>query len=498
MAKTLADLFKSRIDEVYNNLGSRTLIETHGLVNIPRKAALLVSSPTAIGALIGDNVGSTLKGSANRPTDTIYNNKTFLSKPVSLFPGAITGVEDAIQSGQSYYIKKSPGNPNVVSTIKQGASNPKHELMKAGVQLLKSPTSTLKKFNDLTGKLKKRFTSDSYGPEKSEDGEGKIRKDTIKYTTHAPIYQKKSTSREWVQVGVEERKTTKTIDDIISNILKRGNEYLTDLQTDNKQINGPYVLIESYPDKKNKILLPGTIFGLSEDASPEWNGFKFVGSPFQMYRYSGVERNIKFEIKLYYTDYEEKKQMKKTLNKLRKLVFPNENVAAATYAGNTSALAFTPNILYLTIYGIYNQILCVMDTFSLTIDDTSPWVAGYNKQIEDAEGSKMSIDDYNEEDKPFPVSVQVSLGFKIIETPQILESNGKHTYEYAIEEDEKGLPKSYFTDPDNAIKSENDKDKKIKQLEEKRKQDAELAAKLNKIGLDAVKNIQMASFRKTI
>ena len=50
----------------------------------------------------------------------------------------------------------------------------------------------------------------------------------------------------------------------------------------------------------NVIILPGTISGLDEAFTPEINSFKYVGSPFNLYRYSGVERTLKFNFKTYY------------------------------------------------------------------------------------------------------------------------------------------------------------------------------------------------------
>ena len=54
----------------------------------------------------------------------------------------------------------------------------------------------------------------------------------------------------------------------------------------------------------------GTISSITEDVTPEWTNFRYLGSPFKSYRYLGVERNLNFELKLYYTKEDEKNVLK--------------------------------------------------------------------------------------------------------------------------------------------------------------------------------------------
>ena len=116
------------------------------------------------------------------------------------------------------------------------------------------------------------------------------------------------------------------------------NEIGADLiDQNNSTIQTPYVLFKLYGKKdqsSGNIILPGTISGLSEDFAPEINSFRYVGSPFNLYRYGGVERSIKFDVKLYYFDLPSRISMKRTLDKLRMLVFPDENISAIKYKNN--------------------------------------------------------------------------------------------------------------------------------------------------------------------
>ena len=71
---TISDLFKSQRKDLYKNENIR--IESRGLVNPPRAAALLASSPNAIGDVIGGQLAGIIGGVANRPSDTIYKGKS--------------------------------------------------------------------------------------------------------------------------------------------------------------------------------------------------------------------------------------------------------------------------------------------------------------------------------------------------------------------------------------------------------------------------------------
>ena len=93
---TILDLFKDQKKDLYGK-SENIRIESRGLINPPRGAALLASSPSKLGDLIGNQIAGAIGGSANRPSDTIFKGKSFLSKPISLFktPGALRNAVDA-------------------------------------------------------------------------------------------------------------------------------------------------------------------------------------------------------------------------------------------------------------------------------------------------------------------------------------------------------------------------------------------------------------------
>ncbi len=71
---TILDLFKSQQKDLYDNDIVR--IESRGLVNPPRAAALLASSMNTIGDAIGGQLAGAIGGTANRPSDTIFKDIT--------------------------------------------------------------------------------------------------------------------------------------------------------------------------------------------------------------------------------------------------------------------------------------------------------------------------------------------------------------------------------------------------------------------------------------
>jgi hypothetical protein len=126
---TLKDLFKSKKTELYGK-SEKIRIDTRGLINPPRAAALLASSPNTIADLIGNQISGVLKGSANRPGDTIFKNNTVFSKPISL-------LLQSPEADTPYYIKKSPAPASIIGKLKQGASSPAGLAANAGLALAK-------------------------------------------------------------------------------------------------------------------------------------------------------------------------------------------------------------------------------------------------------------------------------------------------------------------------------------------------------------------------
>jgi hypothetical protein len=132
------------------------------------------------------------------------------------------------------------------------------------------------------------------------------------------------------------------------------------------------------------------------------------------------------------------------LNRLRKLVFPDENISVATYPGDkqiVSQLFFSPNLVYLTINGLYENILGIIDSLSFSIDDNISWAT-------------TTPDYFNgTNEKPYPTVINVSIGMKIIEHPAIKKTTTKvdnkdvdaYTFEYGESTEDGNQYVNYFT-----------------------------------------------------
>jgi hypothetical protein len=105
------------------------------------------------------------------------------------------------------------------------------------------------------------------------------------------------------------------------------------------------------------------------------------------------------------------------INSLKELMFPYDELSTMTYADNkVSQIAFSPNLIYLSIDGYYNEVFGIMDTLSISIEDNTSW----------------ALNDFEEksEDKPYPTVVNISFGMKVIETPTIIKKGNIARFGY--------------------------------------------------------------------
>jgi len=107
-----------------------------------------------------------------------------------------------------------------------------------------------------------------------------------------------------------------------------------------------------------------TLSGLSETLSPSWDSHKFIGSPFSNYTYSGIERSVTFNFKVYSLNAAEHKIGWDKINFLNSLVFPQ---------GYYDSSAVVPPFIRLTIGDLYKGKLSFIESLSHTWDDNTPW-----------------------------------------------------------------------------------------------------------------------------
>ncbi len=420
---TIKDLFKQRNKDLYG-LSGKAIIESRGIINPPRAAALLTSSPNALADMIGNQIGGLLKGSANRPSDTIFKNNTPFAKPITLGKTQ-RGIKDAIEAGETYYIKKDPAPASVFAKLKQGGTSPLGMLGNAAIGALnkfgsKKGLEDIKKYRD---ELKKQSNDIALAFKKGEKPDGKIQKESKLGSEYEPIFginaQKGHTFP--TVTGWRELKNTKW--DVVNDTIQN-NLYLTDTDAKTKLIeesNYTYMKIKILGET-DSVYFNGTISGINETFSPEWNTYKYVGSPFKVHTYTGVERNLSFDFKLYCTTRNEKDIMLNKLNYLTSLVYPHKNLVNTTYNDSaTQQTMFAPNFIFLSVKSFYTDLFGFVDNLSFTIDDNASWA--------NFEGSLQTESDTNKESTPTVIDVQ--FGMKIIDSKNTLGyDNANNQFKY--------------------------------------------------------------------
>jgi hypothetical protein len=418
---TLLDLFKSKKNELYGK-SENIRIESRGILNPPRAAALIASSPDTLADLIGSNAAGLIKGSANRPSDTIFKGPEWYKKPLSITGVTTAELRDAVESGTDYFVKKSPA-PNVVGGFLQGASNPAGAAANTLIKAVNSYGSA-KKIKGLLKKLKdgpsqlpdnpeqygtKFMPETKYGKEVIKDKDGR------KFSDYYRDSNGKLAKRDKTGKGTDWDSGQQKLLEAISIT----NEEISKPEYANHVIT----TFETIPTNgKTSIKVPfvGSISGISEEISPTWNSFKYLGSPFNIYRYNGVERSLRFNLKLYYTTIKQRDAMIVKMNYLKSLAFPDTDVKAITFSStNISQYAMAPNLVKITIGSLYKELPGYVESLSFEISDDATWP---NSDSYDAGTDTTFL---------YPSVIDVNLSVKVIENHKIESGTGTtKTYRY--------------------------------------------------------------------
>jgi len=431
---TISDLFKSRVNEIYGK-SEKIRIDTRGIINAPRGAALLGSSPDALSSLIGNQIGGALGGSANRPTDTIFRKPTgFFTKPISLLAPTEALLKDAVKEGDKYFVKQSPAPVSIIAASKSSPQS-----------FTGAAISAVNKFGsgnglkNLANLLKKNTTAENeYGAKfgkTSLDGKTYLDKQVsfskyyeeteINATTFLPEFDT-DTNRYTKKLVERTGNKLKSWDNVVNEINEKTHfedaTKLSESKSANKFQNQIWVTFKKYG---NKEIIPfvGSVTGISEDVTPEWSNFKYLGSPFKVYRYQGVERSVKFNLKLYYNTVKERNVMMQKLNYLKSLAFPYEQISEMTYGDNkqTSQYAFSPQMFYFSVGDMYKNVLSHLESISVNVEDNVTW-PNFQPNGKSATNSDDEI--------LYPSVVDVALSIKIIEQNLHSVDSTTKTYKY--------------------------------------------------------------------
>jgi hypothetical protein len=459
---TIQDLFKQQKKDLYGK-SENIRIESRGFINPPRVAALLTSSPNKLGDIIGNQLGGALGGSANRPSDTIFKGTAFFRKPISL-PAVTTALlRDSIEEGRKYFVKDAPSPNSIIGTIKQGASSPAGVATNIAQQTLNKVGSPAA-IKRLAKELKNKLPAKGYGElfSRTELG-GKPLQSSNKFsdykevtTTSLPKYP--APAVELITGDIKKSLKLRSPDEKAG--WDGGNTHINEkekyddlnkLKADIKKYrvaNQAWVLFKK---QGNSSVIPfvGSVTGLSEDIQPEWTNFRYIGSPFKVNRYLGVERSLKFNLKLYYTTVKEKEVMIKKINYLKSLAFPYEEISQMTYGGNpfnndgtisargnsqtperTSQYAFSPNLVYLTIGDMYKDVYGFIESLSFSVEDNTVWPNADANGGQDGRDPLQTIFGVKNDTTLYPSVIDVSIGMKIIENHKTETKNGITRYKY--------------------------------------------------------------------
>jgi len=435
---TILDLFNSTKKELYNDELIR--IESRGLINPPRGAALLASSPNSFGDLIGGQLAGTIGGTANRPSDTIFKGTAFFRKPITLTAFTEAGLKDAVDAGEKYYVKPNPSPPSVLNQLSQGGASAKGVATNLAIGALNKYGSP-KKLKGLFKKAIADLTDEDYGSkyQSLKPGSDPLLSDK-KFSKNKEVYQYGGFPLIYYNSVNEIGKVLGT-DTHVKSLTPRpatfkwdqGQQYVnktTSIEetqiketiTKYRDTNQIWVLFQKY-GKSTVIPFAGAISGISEDIQPEWSNFRYVGNPFKTYRYQGVERNLKFNLKLYYTTTEEKQAMISKINYLKSLTFPDDTISEMQYGGSAnSQYAFSPNLVYLTIGDLYKKAFGYIESLSFSIDDNVTWPNA------DANGGSEGTGIFGafglkKDNTLYPSVIDVSIGMKLIENHTTEKSN---------------------------------------------------------------------------
>lgn len=158
-----------------------------------------------------------------------------------------------------------------------------------------------------------------------------------------------------------------------------------------------------------------TVTGISETVSPSWDTNKFIGSPFNYYTFSSIERSVSFNFKVYSTTPLQHIAAWQRINFLTGLAYPQ---------GYNGPYVVPPFVVF-TLGNLYKNKVAYIESLSYTMDDVAGWEIG---SIGVGEDAKISIngDEVIMKNYKCPIVVDVSITLKFVETSS--NTSGKNFY----------------------------------------------------------------------
>jgi len=432
--------------EFYKNLPSLystslPIIESQGSIDPGRTLAVRSAHyNSGEGSLLRGGLkgvlGNLLGGSANRPSDTIFpaairDNTPPISVNGQPINGDYSGLKYSVEAGVNYAVSVAPSGTNGLTGILKGTPE---DIAKRAVG---AATDAIKKGvrNLALGALTSKRKSAVNSLKEIADGKAGISKKLYNtYEKPGTQFYKSSGIDDMLGVQLMERVkgNINTADEIINDInFTRvhtpdwlGLEMLLRL---NKKTKLQFIQFKIV-GQPNYLIFPAAIGDIKEDITTDIADFKYVGSPFKVYRYNGVERTLKFDFQVYWLDNGQQEIMEFKLGALRKLLFPNENLTTIDIGTKKdNPLVFSPNLIQLSIGDLYQNVQGIVSNLSIGVAQKTTWATSHP--------------DFNQTQNSFvyPNVVDVSFEMKIIENHDI--KNEKITYKFTKSPNDAATPK---------------------------------------------------------
>jgi len=435
-------LFYKNLPSLYGSDLAR--ISSKGSIDPARtlsvRGARYVDTNNLGGGRFGRVLGNLLGGSANRPSDTIFpandqGQGVASDPPVSIngqpVNGDYSGLKNAVVAGEKYVVSQEPATSNALTGLLKGTpSDFARNAVGAATGAVKKEIGRLA-VNTLTSKRRKNINSlkevangkrkeSKFLPNTHEQPGSEFIKVKNFLTGDRELVDAKDIGVKYDELGHPNR------DYLIDTILLK--ESLVDykrLQQIIEQNTGnrlQFIKIKE-ENSKNYLLFPATITDVQDSMTPEWNAFKYVGSPFNSYRYTGVERKIGFDFRVYWIDNGEQITMKNKLNLLRELVYPSNRLTTIPLNNETyNPVVFKPNTIQLSIGDLFKNIKGFVSNLTITTPQDAPWATSNPNFLK----QNMNM--------IYPTFVDISFEMTIIEN-HIINPNDTITYRFDEVED---------------------------------------------------------------
>ena len=167
--------------------------------------------------------------------------------------------------------------------------------------------------------------------------------------------------------------------------------------------------------KDTTVQFRATITGLTETYAPSWDSSKFIGNPFNFYTYSGIERTIQFNFKVYSLSVEEHIAAWQRLNFLSSLVYPMYGGIGEVYT--------IPPFLKFTLGNMFKNKECFIDSLIYTIDDNNVWEIGIPYASLSDDGWNSAVKTSPAANYKLPTVIDVGVTLKFVENKQTTKSH---------------------------------------------------------------------------